>query len=150
MLALSHALARLMLFGALVVTGRVWADDVLSIEVFTTSERGIVGAEDERLRLAHVRIFTIDQLARFESELSESLPTEAEAAKAEALRRLQGLDDADLAPAKSAALGLAKAAQYAIDRYPAIVFDGRAVVYGITVLVEAVGHYDAWRRESER
>ncbi|MEQ8234507.1 MAG: TIGR03757 family integrating conjugative element protein [Gammaproteobacteria bacterium] len=123
---------------------------MLSIEVFTTSERKAVGAADERLQLAHVRIFTIDQLARFESELSESLPTEAEAAKAEALRRLQGADDADLAPAKNAALGLAKAVQYAIDRYPAVVFDERAVVYGVTDLADAVGHYDAWRRESER
>jgi integrating conjugative element protein (TIGR03757 family) len=52
-----------------------------------------------------------------------------------------------MGPAKNAAFGLAKAAQYGVDRYPAIVFDGRAVVYGVTDLVDAVERYETWQRE---
>ena len=55
-----------------------------------------------------------------------------------------------MAPAKNAAFGLAKAVQYGVDRYPAIVFEGRAVVYGVTDLVEALNRYEAWQREQTR
>ena len=147
MLALSHALVGLTLFGPLVFGVPVWADDALVIEVFTTSEQRVVGAEHERLRTATVTTYAVDGLERFESELSEGLPADPEAAKAEALRRIQRLDDARMAPAKNAAVGLAKAAQYGIDRYPAIVFDGQAVVYGVTELVEALDRFEAWQRE---
>ena len=49
-----------------------------------------------------------------------------------------------------AAHGLAKAMQYGVDRYPAIVFDGQAVVYGVTDVQTAIAHYRAWRREGKR
>mgnify|MGYP005733276675 FL=1 len=34
-----------------------------------------------------------------------------------------------------------------IDRYPAIVFDGPAVVYGVTELVEALDRFENWQRD---
>ena len=147
MLALSHALVGLALFGPLAFSAPVWAGDALVIEVFTTSEQRVVGAEHERLKTATITIYAVDGLERFESGLSEGLPGDPEAAKAEALRRIQRLDDARMAPAKNAALGLAKAVQYGVDRYPAIVFDGQAVVFGVTDLVEALDRYAAWQRE---
>jgi len=150
MLALPHALVGLTLFGPLVFGVPVWAGDALSIEVFTTSERTVIGADHERLRTATVTIYAVDGLERFEAGLSEGLPTDPEAAKAEALRRIQQLDDARMAPAKNAAVGLANAVQYGVDRHPAIVFDGLAVVYGVTDLVEAVDRYEAWQREQAR
>ena len=55
-----------------------------------------------------------------------------------------------MAPAKDAALGLAKAVQYGVDHYPAIVFNGTAVVYGVTDLVEAVQRYDTWHEAQAR
>ena len=150
MLSLSHALVGLTLFGALAFSAPTWAGDALIIEVFTTSEQPVVGAEHERLRTATITTFAIDGLERFESGLSEGLPADPETAKVEALRRIQRLDDAGMAHAKNAAIGLAKAVQYGVDRYPAIVFDGGAVVYGVTDLVEALEQYEAWQREHER
>jgi integrating conjugative element protein (TIGR03757 family) len=150
MLALSHALLGLTLFGPLAFSLPVWAGDVLVMEVFTTSEQPVVGAEHERLRTATITTYAVDGLERFESGLSEGLPGGPEAAKAEALRRIQHLDDARMASAKNAALGLAKAVQYGVDRYPAIVFDGRAVVYGVTDLVEALDRFEAWQRAQTR
>lgn len=147
MLALSHALLGLTLFGPLALSAPVWAGDTLVIEVFTTSEQPVVGAEHERLRAATITTYAVDGLERFESGLSESLPADPDAARAEALRRIEHLDDARMVPAKNAAFGLAKAVQYGVDRYPAIVFDGRAVVYSVTDLVEAHNRYKAWQRE---
>lgn len=150
MLALSNALVVLTLFGPLVFSAPVWAGDALVIEVFSTSEQPIVGAKHERLRTVTITIYAVDGLKRFESGLSEGLPADPDAAKAEALRRIQHLDYARMVPAKNAAFGLAKAVQYGVDRYPAIVFEGRAVVYGVTGLVEAHNHYEAWQREQIR
>ena len=150
MLALSNALVALALFGPLAFSVPVWATDARVIEVFTTGEQPVVGGEHERLRTATVTIYAVDSLERFESGLSEGLPADPDAAKAEALRRIQHLDEARMGPAKNAAFGLAKAAQYGVDRYPAIVFDGRAVVYGVTDLVQALDRYEAWQREQTR
>ncbi|MDN5869193.1 MAG: TIGR03757 family integrating conjugative element protein [Nitrococcus sp.] len=150
MLALSHALVGLTLFGPLVFGVPVWAGEALKVEVFTAGERPIIGADQQRLRSVIVTKYTVDGLKRFEAGLSEGLPADPEAAKAEALHRIEQLDDARMAPAKNAAIGLAKAVQYGIDRYPAIVFDGRAVIYGVTDLVEALERYETWQRESAR
>lgn len=150
MLALTHALVGLTFFGPLIHSLPVWAGDVFSIEVFTTSERPVNGADHEQLRKATLTTYSVDGLDRFQSALSEGLPADPEAAKAEALRRVQQLDDTRMAPARNSAIGLAKAVQYGVDRYPAIVFDGRAVIYGVTDLVEALDRYDAWQREQAR
>ena len=117
----------------------------LSLEVFTAAEFPISGEDDRRLRGATVTVYVVDGLEQFESALSQNLPADADAAKAEALRRIGELDDARMAPAKDAAIGLAKAVQYGVDRYPAIVVNGTAVLYGVTDLVEAVARYEAWR-----
>ena len=150
MIPLSHALVGLTLFGPLVFGVPVWAGETPSVEVFSASEGPITSVEDERIRSVSITTYTVDGLERFESGLSEGLPQDPEAAKAEALRRVQQLDDTRMAPAKNSAIGLAKAVQYGGDRYPAIVFDGRAVVYGVTDLVEALDRYEAWQREQAR
>ena len=150
MLTFSHAMVGLALFVLLGAGPPVWAGEVLGVEVFTTAGRPVTGAAHDRLRAAAVTTYAVDGLERFESRLSEGLPADAKAAKAEALRRVQQLDDAHMAPAKNAAIGLAKAVQYGIDRYPAVVFDGQVVVYGLTDLVEALDRYDAWRWEPAR
>jgi integrating conjugative element protein (TIGR03757 family) len=62
-----------------------------------------------------------------------------------ALQRIQHLDAQIRSRMQSSAQGLAKAMQYGIDRYPAVVFDGQAVVYGVTDLQAAIGHYQTWR-----
>jgi len=148
--ALSHALLSLTLFGSFLISGTPLAGTPLSIEVFTTTEFPISGKGDWRLQGASVTVYYVDGLKHFESTLSESLPNDAQAAKAEALRRIDQFDGAHMAPAKNAAIGLTKAVQYGVDRYPAFVFDGRAVVYGVTDLVKAVDRYEAWQREQAR
>ena len=47
-------------------------------------------------------------------------------------------------------MGLTKALQYGVDRTPAIVINGSAVIYGVTNLVDAVHRYEAWREGESR
>ena len=148
--SLSHAFLGLTLFGSFLISGTPQAGAPLSIEVFTTTEFPISGKDDRRLQEASVTEYCVDGIEHFESNLSKSLPNDAEAAKVEALRRIEQLDGAHMALAKSAAIGLAKAVHYGVDRYAAIVLDARAVVYGVTDLVEAVDRYEAWQRAQTR
>ena len=51
---------------------------------------------------------------------------------------------------ENAAKGLVQAMQYGIDRYPAIVFDGVAVVYGVTDVIAATQIYQRWKTRGAR
>ena len=57
----------------------------------------------------------------------------------------QVADGSRLDLARQSAAGLINAAEYGVDRYPAIVFDGNAVVYGVTDIGEALRHYRKWK-----
>lgn len=61
MLALFNAMVGLALFGPLAFSAPVWADDALVIEVLTTSEQPVVGAEHERLRTATITTYAVDK-----------------------------------------------------------------------------------------
>lgn len=150
MAASSSALIGLTLVGSVVLGVPVSADETLNIEIFTTSMRPVANAGGAALDSANVTTYTIDGLARFEAMLSEGLGADPEVAKAEAVRRLEQVNESRMAPAKNAAMGLAKAIEYSVDRYPAIVFDGSAVVYGVTDLIEARERYQAWQRTQTR
>ena len=140
-----HALVVLVCLSSPVGTGAVLAAESLSVEVFTVAGYPISGRGSAELEAATVAVYSVEGLAALESALSENLPTDSEAAKAEALRRIGGLNDAQVAQAKDAAMGLTQAVQYGVDRTPAIVIDGAVVIYGVTDLVDAVRRYEAWR-----
>ncbi len=150
MLTLFRTLLALTLLGPLLITVAPQAGEPLSLEVFTAAEFPVSGQDDRRLQGATVTVSAVDGLAEFESTLSQNLPADANAAKADALRRISELDDARMAPAKDAALGLARAVQYGVDRFPAIVVNGTAVIYGVTDLVDALARYEAWREDQSR
>lgn len=150
MLAISHALVTLTLFGPLLFSAVLQAGEPLTLEVFTTAELPISGHEDRGLLGATVTVYALDGLEQLESALSQDLPADEEAAKAEALRRVGKLSHVRMGPAKDAAIGLVKAVQYGLDRYPAVVFNGTTVVYGVTDVGDAVDRYEAWREAQLR
>ena len=150
MLALFHAFLGVALLGVSFSIRTLEAGEPLILEVFTAAEFPVNGQDDRRLQAASVTAYAVDGLQQFESMLSQNLPPGADAANVEALRRIGELDDARMASAKDAAIGLAKAVQYGVDHYPAIVVNGTAVLYGVTNLVEAVARYEAWREAQSR
>lgn len=119
-----------------------------TIEIFTTSDRPMAITESARQRLSGITVYDLDGLEHFEAYLSQQLPIEPTAAEAEVLRRLQQIDRLRLQSAKDAASGLTLASEYGVDRVPAVVFDGRAVVYGVTDVEIAIAHYRRRREVS--
>lgn len=117
------------------------------IEAFTSHDLPITSRyHDESTAIEkQVVAYEIDGVERLERFLSDGLPNNPEAAKRVALARIAELDEARMSAVEQGTLGLAKAAQYGLDRYPAIVFNGEAVVYGITNVKAAVDLYQAWR-----
>ncbi|MGH8567656.1 MAG: TIGR03757 family integrating conjugative element protein [Gammaproteobacteria bacterium] len=123
-------------------TGAALAADTGRIEVFTTVGTPIAGVSAPT-----VRIYTLDSPALIEAEIDSGLPRDPGAAHRYAQRALKGQwreASERLTQAYRGLLG----SQYGLEKLPAIVFDGRAVVYGITALDQALGDYGRWKARS--
>lgn len=134
MSALSRITMGLVLLGA----GSALAEELHSLEVFTTASRPISGVDSIQFPKVSVTVYAVDGIGRFEARLSEGLPADPEAARQEALQRIGQLDAADTVATRHAVMGLARAVQLGVDRVPAIVLDGERVVYGVTDLALAL------------
>lgn len=133
-------------------SGLTAADDIhpsIHMEVFTTTglDGGYKNFIDPELHDSDIdlQVYRLDGIQSMERALSEDLPPDAVAAKQIVLQRLQHLDQRSTEQMQQAAVGLAKAMQYGIDRVPAIVFNGVAAVYGSTDPGEALQRYRRWR-----
>ena len=119
------------------------------IEIFTTTDSSVAGeaaiSQQPDYRESELHVYELDGIQRIEAKLSKDLSADPEQSKRIVLQRIQQLDEVSRAQMQRAAMGLAKAVQYGVDRHPAIVFDGQVVVYGLTDLEVALQHYRAWR-----
>jgi len=121
------------------------------IEIFTASpfvmnEQGAQQLTDKGG--TEYRLYSVDRIEYLQQRLSSDLPRDPAQAKQAVLKRFQSMD-ADLSrQLENAAKGLAKALQYGIDRYPAIVFDGESVIYGVTDLDVATSYYRRWQAQA--
>jgi len=126
----------------------------IALEVFTTSERPVAALEPESatngLSGYAVTVYEIDGLQFIERKLSHDLPTDHGQSRHLAMQRLQRLEEPEIQRMRAAAMGLSKAMQYGIDRTPAVVFDGEAVVYGVTDVSAAVEAYEAWQMKQRK
>jgi integrating conjugative element protein (TIGR03757 family) len=106
------------------------------VEVFTLSTVPLTNASG-------ATVHYLDAVALLEQHLSASLPTDPQQAQALAGQRITALGPQLKARAAAGATGLARAAQLGICRAPAIVFDGRWVVYGLTDVAAARRVFEA-------
>jgi integrating conjugative element protein (TIGR03757 family) len=112
------------------------------IEIFVANaEPGVSESE-------YTTVYKVGRIAQLQKELSIDLPADSKSAKALALQRFQRMNTQLSIELENAAKGLVQAMQYGIDRYPAIVFDGQAVVYGLTDIPAATQLYQRWQAES--
>jgi integrating conjugative element protein (TIGR03757 family) len=111
-----------------------------AIEVFTDSMNPVANNADG------ITVYYIDRIDRLQKELSKDLPSDPERAKKLVLGRFQRMDAQLSSELENAAKGLVQAMQYDIDRYPAIVFDGDVVVYGVTDINAATQLYQRWQK----
>jgi integrating conjugative element protein (TIGR03757 family) len=123
----------------------------IRIEVFTAADRPLQPpASDDLASLPPIELYEIDGIADFEVELSDGLADNPETARRLVEERFGKLDGPRLDVARRSAAGLINAAEYGVDRYPAVVFDGNAVVYGVTDIDEALRHYRTWKGRALR
>lgn len=159
-LSLANRLSRLAIaaFLLLVVSLGGYADEHASeiapfIEVFTTSQYPI---QENTARRApnesrgHCTLYDIDSISLLEQELSHGLPNDPPRAKQRVLQRFQSMDSTLVQQLENAGKGLAQAMAYGLDRLPAVVFDGQAVIYGVTDIDEALVRYHQWREGAGR
>jgi len=119
------------------------------VEVFTTADSPVNGETalngQPGYREIESHFYELDGIQRLEAKLSKDLTADSKQSKRVVLQRFQQLNEEDRAQLQRSAMGLAKVAQYGFDHYPAIVFDGEVVIYGVTDIREALYRYKQWR-----
>jgi integrating conjugative element protein (TIGR03757 family) len=108
------------------------------VEVFRLSDQSVTGSPA-------ATVYVIDAMHHFTERLSVGLPKTAAEARPVARARLEALTPQDKEALHRASTGLIRAAEYQIVKAPAIVFDRKAVVYGISDVEQARAIYRGWR-----
>ena len=116
------------------------ASERLRLQVFTSAAHPPIGLE-ALTGEATIELYPVDAVARIEAALSAGLPNDPTQAEARALRRLEALDDATRERLQAGAAGLALARRHGLDRFPAVVIDEHAIVYGLMDLRQVVALY---------
>lgn len=98
-----------------------------------------------------VEVHVLDARDGYAEAFGAELPGDPERALAEARRRMATpAGRAALARIAKAGAGNALAGRLGIEKLPAVVVDGRYVVYGVRDVARAVERVEAWRAEAER
>lgn len=120
----------------------------VTIDVFTTSTAPTTGiaTAHEDVEGFSITLHRLDGIERFEAELADGLPPDPEHAKRQVLARMKKVSRIQRDALQGTAESLALALHYGVDRYPAIVFDARWVVYGVSNLQRAIRLYQDWQR----
>jgi integrating conjugative element protein (TIGR03757 family) len=104
------------------------------IEVFTVSGLPVSAPPG-------VSVYPLDALRKIEAELSAGLPSDPDQAMRVAQQRIQERALAFKDQVTAAGIGAGLALRYGIERVPAIVFDGRSVVYGEVSVERALAQW---------
>ena len=119
------------------------------VELFTTVAHPPPAHPNAAGQDIQLIVYELDVLARLNATLSHQLPPQKAAARAMAATRLGALTERQQADLRATATGLLAAQRYGLSRYPAMVINGEAVLYGLTDPTEAVRQYRRWRGEAE-
>lgn len=117
-----------MIFGALLLSialSVMASQAVPHVEVFALSTIPIVNARD-------AQVYYLDGIAELEAALSNYLPPNEQQARAITEDRMHRLGPGVQQQLRQTGTGLARALEMKLQRVPAIVFDGKYVVYGVT------------------
>ena len=117
-----------------------------AIEVFTTAGGPAVNVP------SGVAVIELDAPGRLDAELSQDLPADPELAEALMRERMATPEWQETADRYADSyLGLARAWQLGVEKVPAVVIDGRHVIYGQPDVAQALNEADRLlRQESQR
>jgi len=112
-----------------------------------TTEVFRLSSQPDFLNSAGATVYIVDAMNILTQRLSVGLPpNKAEAARI-ATQRLNALTPQDKQAMRIASTARIRAAEYQIIKTPAIVFDGKAVLYGMNDVEQARVMYRAWRAQ---
>lgn len=135
------------LFGSEVQAGsNLWPESVL---VVTSDKYPVSISGTLKNYVPREAILNLDSVSQVEGRLSKGLPANETLATAEFHRRVESIGQAQIESSlRDAYQAVGAAMVYQLDRYPAVIFDERVVVYGLTDLSQALEKYRQWRLES--
>lgn len=96
---------------------------------------------------AGATVYVIDAMNLMTQQLSVGLPANAAEAARIASQRLKSLSAQEKQVLRTASTARIRAAEYQIIKAPAIVFDGKAIVYGVHDINQAAAIYRGWRAQ---
>ena len=124
---------------ALVASPAAGAGDVVAFTLSSMPLRATGGAA----------VHVLDARDGYAAAFGADLPADPERALAEARRRMATpAGRTALARIAEAAAGNVLASRFGIEKLPAVVVDGRYVVYGVRDVARAVERVEAWRAEA--
>jgi len=95
-------------------------------------------------------VLNLDSVQSIEVRLGKGLPGDEKLARAIMEERVAESGRAQLdAQLRAAYLPLGTMMAYGLDRYPVIIFDQQAVIYGVTDLAQAIDQYHQWREDRQ-
>lgn len=112
-----------------------------TVEVFRLS------TQPDFLNSAGTTMYIVDAMNILTQRLSVGLPANQTEAARIAMQRINALTPQDKQAMHSASTAQIRAAEYKITKTPAIVFDGKAVLYGMNDVEQARVVYRAWRAQ---
>ena len=149
--AVPVSIVLLLLDGSVVHANQAGVGHPRLVEVFTTIESPVTNEAvldtNPVYRKIEFHVYPLDGIQRLETRLSQGLTVDPEESRQIVLKRFQNLHEEDRSQLQHTAMGLAKVVQSGIDRYPAIVFDGEYVVYGVADVREALLRYKKWQED---
>lgn len=116
-------------------------------EVFVGAATALSGAEALAVQGVRITRYNVDEIARINALLSAGLPGDPQEAAGIAVQRIARRQAILKHRYARGAAALLHAARHRLSRFPAIVFDGQAVVYGVTDLRTAYRLYQRWQAD---
>lgn len=131
----------------------VSADDLpRSIVAITSNQRPIDSVDWNSTSPSEsnpeITILILDAVQSIQDQLSEGLPNDETLARALVQQKIAEIGRSKLEDElRTAYLPLGTMMAYGLDRYPVIIFDKQAVIYGMTDLSLAINRYRQWLKD---
>ena len=125
----------------LAMSGTALGQAATRVEVFANSSMVITPHQTQPAQSYQLVIYRLDAIKQLEAQINRHIP-KTEAAAREYFARNEAQLKHSISPAViNAANGITLVNHYRIERIPAIVIDGKSVIYGITDVEQALALY---------
>ena len=150
----SFIVSAAIVFAALTILEAGANDLPRSIVAITSNQRPIHPVDSHSASPSEnnleITILSLDAAQSIQDQLSEGLPNDETLARALVQQKIAEIGRSKLEDKlRTAYLPLGTMMAYGLDRYPVIIFDKQAVIYGMTDLSLAINRYCQWLEDKK-